>query len=134
MLRRSLALVAGLVLGMAIVFLVEGLGGIVFPAPPGMDPYNPDTVRDRMSLVSVGALLFVLAAWALGALSGSYVAGRLIGLGGALWAGVVGALVMAGCIAKMTQFPHPAWFVVASPLAVMGATVLGTWLSRPRKR
>lgn len=87
MLRRSLALVAGLVLGMAIVFLVEGLGGIVFPAPPGMDPNNPDTVRDRMSLVSVGALLFVLAAWALGALAGSYVAGRLIGLGGALWAG-----------------------------------------------
>lgn len=133
MLRRILAVVAGLVVAMAVVFLVEALGGIVFPDPPGMDPANPDSVRDNMANVTVGALAFVLAAYALGAAAGSYVVGRLIGPGDWLWGLAAGGFVMLGAIANIYRIAHPMWFVVAAPLVVIGAAFLGAWLNRPRR-
>ncbi len=133
MLRRILAVVAGLVVAMAVVFAVEALGGIAFPPPPGMDPADPDSVRHNMASVTIGALVFVLVAWTLGALAGSYVVGRLIGPGGWRWGLVAGAFVMLGGIANMTRIPHPLWFVLTSPAVVIGAAVLGAWLSRPRR-
>ena len=132
MLRRILAVATGIVVAMAVVVAVEALGSLVFRPPPGMDPTNADSVRANMPNVAVGALLVVLLAWALGGLAGSYVVARLVSAREALLGFIVGGFVLAGGLAALLQYSHPVWFIVAGPLAVIGATVLGVRLGSAR--
>lgn len=134
MLRRILAIVAGLVAAMAIIFAVEALGRALFPLPEGMALNDPESMRAGTDLIPIGALASVLAAWTVGALAGSYIVGRLIGTGGAALAYVAGAFVLVGAAWTTMRMPHPIWFVAATPLLIVGATVLGAWPSRRRRQ
>ena len=130
MLRRILAVVAGLVAAMAIIFVVEAVGRALFPLPTGMALNDPESMRDRMDMIPIGALASILVAWTLGALGGSYSVGRL---GGAMLSYVAGAVVLVWAAWMTMRMPHPIWFVLATPILIVGATVLGAWPSRPRR-
>jgi hypothetical protein len=134
MLRRVLAIAAGVVAAMAIIFVVEAAGRALFPLPSGMSFEDAESVRGQMESIPIGAFVSVLVAWMAGAFGGSYVAGRLLGRGGAAWAYVAGGVVLVGAALTTMRIPHPLWFVLATPLLIIGATVLGTWPSRARRR
>ncbi len=133
MLRRILAIVAGLVAAMAIIFAIEAVGRALFPLPSGMALNDPESMRDRMDLIPVGALASILVAWTVGALAGSYSVGRLIGTGGFMLAYIAGGVVLVWAAWMTMRMPHPIWFVAAAPILIVGATVLGAWPSRPRR-
>ncbi|MGH7711082.1 MAG: hypothetical protein ACREOG_07350 [Gemmatimonadaceae bacterium] len=133
MLRRILAIAAGIVVFIAIVSIFDGLGSLLFPTPPGFDPNNPDAIRERMANTPAGALAIVLLGSTLAALAGSYVTSMLIGVGGMLWGFVTGGLGLLATLVNALTVPHPAWFVIAALVGVIGATVLGVWLSGRRK-
>jgi len=133
MLRRILAIVAGLVAAMAIIFAIEAVGRVLFPLPSGMALNDPDSIRDRVDMIPIGALASILVAWTFGALAGSYSVGRLIGARGASLAYVAGAVVLVWAALMTMRMPHPIWFVLATPILIVGATVLGAWPSRPRR-
>ncbi|MGH7693499.1 MAG: hypothetical protein ACRENH_00885 [Gemmatimonadaceae bacterium] len=133
MLRRFLAIVAGLVAAMAIIFAIEAVGRLLFPLPAGMSLTEPQSLRERADMIPVGALASVLVAWTLGALAGSYSVGRLIGARGASLAYVAGGVVLVWAALMTMRMPHPIWFVAATPILIVGATILGAWPNRPRR-
>ena len=130
MLRRILAVVAGLVAAMAITFAIEAVGRVLFPLPSGMALNDPESMRDRMDMIPLGALASILVAWTLGALAGAYSVGRL---GGAMLSYIAGAAVLVWAAWMTMRMPHPIWFVLATPILIVGATVLGARSSRPRR-
>jgi len=64
--RSILGVLAGLVVGIVLVALVETLGMRLIPPPPGMDPTDPASIAAAMRNMPIGSFLFVLAAWFLG--------------------------------------------------------------------
>jgi len=133
MLRRILAIVAGLVAAMAVIFAIEAVGRVLFPLPSGIVLTDPQSMREQADMIPVGALASTLVAWTVGALAGAYSVGRLIGTGGASLAYVAGGVVLVWAAIMTMRMPHPIWFVAATPILIVGATILGAWPSRPRR-
>lgn len=126
--RSILGVVAGLVIGVVIVGLVETLGMRLFPLPADVDPTDPAALAAAIPSLPLGAFLFVLAAWFLGAWTGATTAMR-IARGTARWPGIaVGGLILVAALYNLWVIPHPAWFTA---VAVIGLALI-TWVaSRP---
>ena len=72
--RTILGAVAGLVTAVLTIMLVELLGQAVYPPPPGLDPKVTADMAQIIAMQPFAALLFVVAAWTIGAFDGGFVA------------------------------------------------------------
>ena len=68
MLKTLISILAGLVAGVPVVAIVARIGHILYPPPQGMDLTDCNVVAAMIAQMPVGALLFVVAGWVLGAL------------------------------------------------------------------
>ena len=129
--RMLLGAVLGLVVAFVTIMLVEFVGLQVFPPPPGLDPRSTADMAALLGGMPVGALLFVVGAWVLGAFAGGLVAARVAGANRPRVAAVLPALlVMAGVVAMILQMPgHPAWMAVAGLLLPIPAALAGAALA-----
>jgi hypothetical protein len=119
--KRIGGTLAGLVAAIIVVALVEWLGHIAYPTPPGLDLAKPaDQVR-LMELIPFGAKLAVVASWFLGALAGCWAALRISGWASAAW---MVAAVMVALSVTTQMLPHPVWMIVAA----LALPVLAAWL------
>ncbi|HKO56878.1 MAG TPA: hypothetical protein VJ276_13470 [Thermoanaerobaculia bacterium] len=126
MLRVLGGIVAGVLLAVGLIIVVELVGHAVYPPPPGTNIDDPAAVARLAAQRPLGALLFVILGWTLGAFCGSYVAGAI----GKRPAPAVtpGVLVCAAAVANMFQIPHPTWFWIVSLLLAAVATISGAAL------
>lgn len=123
--KNIIAVIAGILAGIACVFIVESIGHMIYPPPADLDLKNKEDLARLMSVIPVGAKIGVLIAW----LAGSFVAAATTlklssGDRKASWI-PVGFLLLAG-IATMFSFPHPAWMMVAG----ITLPLLGGWLAQ----
>lgn len=135
--KRITALLAGLFVSNGLILLVEGLGHRIYPPPAGLTPdaatlVDPaaqaalrDAVADYVATAPLGALLFPLLAWGLGAAGGAWMAARLAPDRPQRHAAIIGALVMLGTVLNLAGIPHPTWMWFAGPLLVLAGTWLG---------
>ena len=129
MMRNLAAAIAGLIAAMVAIQLVQMLGHLVYPPPADIEFGEPAEVREFMSTLPVGSILFVGAAWSVGTFVGT-LAGALIARTGAIpYAIVVGGFVLAGAILMLVIIPHPWWFTIAAPLSIMAAATLAVILA-----
>ena len=123
------AAIAGVIVAMVAIQLVEMLGHLVYPPPADIEFGDPGQVREFMSTLPVGSLLFVGAAWTIGTFLGT-LAGALIARAGATpYAIVVGGIVLAGAATMLMIIPHPWWFTIAAPLSIIAAATLAVLLA-----
>lgn len=114
--KNFLSVVAGLLTGLLLIFVIEYISHKMYPQPPGFDLSKADreTQAFFIRLMPTGAFLMVLLAYSLGAFSGGFVSAFIskklkISL-------VVGGVLMLAGIANFIMVPHPVWFVVVSLL------------------
>ena len=131
-LRLALAAVAGAVVAVGIISLIESVGHRVYPLPAGIDWSNAEQVRAYVDSLPVGALLFVLAGWVAGALVGGVVAAWIARPRAVLAAAIVGAIVLAASVANLAMIPHPTWFAVVGVAGVVLAAFVAGKLMRIR--
>ncbi len=118
-----------MVVALLTIQLVQMLGHLVYPPPADFEFGDPEEVREFISTLPVGSILFVGAAWTLGAFLGT-LAGALLARSGPLpYAIVVGGMVLAGAATMLVIIPHPWWFTVAAPAAIIIAAFLATILA-----
>lgn len=129
--RTFLGLLAGVVVGMAVVMAVEFLGVTLFSPPGGLDVTDEAALRAAMDTMPTSALAFVVLAWTLGAVAGTFTAARITR---SLLALVAGGLVLAATLFNLASFPHPAWMWVLGLLGVAGGAWLGFRLGAPTAR
>jgi hypothetical protein len=125
------------VVAVATIMLVELAGHAVYPPPPGIDPNDPASMARLVGMLPTGALLFVVAAWTLGAFDGGLVAALVARDRYPRVAALVPALlVMAGVAAMIVAMPaHPLWMSAAGlllpvPAALAGAALAGSARAR----
>ena len=123
MIRKLAAGVAGVVVALLTIQLVEMLGHLVYPPPADIEFGDPDQVREFIASLPVGSILFVGAAWALGAFLGTLAGALLAGSRPLPYAIVVGGMVLAGAATMLAIIPHPWWFTVAAPAAIVIAAL-----------
>ncbi|MCH8245355.1 MAG: hypothetical protein IH951_02995 [Bacteroidetes bacterium] len=58
--RRVLGIVAGLVTGFILIYLLEKLGHLIFPPPEGIDMMNREELARIMDEISFGGFLSVV--------------------------------------------------------------------------
>lgn len=128
--RQALGVIAGVVVGGLVVFLVELVGHSLFPTPPSTDLSNPEDVKRLISLLPVGALLMVLVGWLLGSLAGAWTASRIARTNMAGW--IVAALFILLTVYNFTVIPHPLWMMAAGVVIPLVAAWIAARLSAPR--
>lgn len=122
--KNIVAGIAGVVIAVALVWLVEKLGQTVYPPPSDLDFANPDAMRAYVKTVPVGALLFVGAAWFVGTLGGTLAACKIGNAKPLTFAVVVGGLMLIATAANLVMIPHPIWFSILG----IAAIIVGAWL------
>lgn len=135
--RNVLAVLAGVVVAVILIALVEAVGHLVYPLPEGIDPNDSESLKAAMSRIPAGAMAFVLFAWAVGTLAGGWVATRIAAKGTVLHAMIVGVILMAVGALNMLMIPHPLWFWIVGlllflPAAYAGARMAGAAGASPK--
>ena len=123
--RSILAVLAGLLVAGFVVFVVETIGHTVYPPPAGFDPTTPAGMAAIMGQAPLGALLFVIAAYACGACAGGALAARLQPSAPLAHAIAVGAVLTGAGVLNLLSIPHPMWMTVATIVVFGPAAWLG---------
>lgn len=122
MLRTILGIVAGVVVAFVVLMGLEMAGHAAMPPPAGLDPADPEDLKQMVASASTAAKAWVVFAWFAAAVAGGWVARRL---SRASWAGwVIAGLIVVGGIANIMMIPHPLWMQIAA----VAAPLLGGWL------
>lgn len=124
MLRSIVAVVVGVIVGGAMVALLEWAGHQVFPLPAGLDVANTDAIAAYWQQTP-GALWFVLLAWFFGTLDGAMLAAWLAPSHPWRHAVLVAAILALAALATLLLLPHPLWFVLSAPAVYLAACLLG---------
>lgn len=122
--RRLLGVLAGLAVAMVTIVVVEMVGMQVYPLPEGVNPQDPASLAAAIPQMPLGAFLFVLLAWLLGASCGALVAGRVAREHGRRAGLTVGALVLVGALYNLYTIPHPVWFAILAVVGIAAVTHL----------
>lgn len=110
--RTILGVVVGLVVAMAVIFLVEGLGTALWPPPAGMDLKNEADLAHFMASASPAMKALVVSGWLLASFVGGWVAAKISRAHRVSAAIVVGIGIVLGVILNATMLPHPLWMTV----------------------
>lgn len=130
MARKIAAVFLGIVVALALVFVVEMLGHQVYPPPTDLDFTRPEVVTSYMQTLPIGAFIFVLGGFALATLGGGFVAAKVARDRPNLHAGIIGVLMLCATGANLLMIPHPLWFSVTAVALIIVATVLAARLAR----
>lgn len=122
MLRTVLGIVAGVVLAFAVMMGLEMAGHAAMPPPAGLDPADPEDLKQMVASASLAAKAWVVFAWFAATLAGGWLAWRLSRKDWAGW--VIAGLIVAGGIANIMIIPHPLWMQIAA----VAAPLLGGWV------
>ena len=131
--RWLLGVVLGLVAMFIVIMGVEYIGHVLYPPPPGLDPYRTEDLSAMLAQQPVTALLFVVVAWVAGAFAGGWVAARISRRWPRSAAIAVSLVVILGVIQMIQQVPgHPQWMAILGLLLPIPAALLAARIARPR--
>lgn len=117
MLKVIGGIIAGLVTIFVSVSLIQWIGHQAFPISGEVNLRDPAANPTLVTSAPLGAQLFVVGAWFVGALLGGLVAGRVSGRHWQVWA--MACFVVLAALGNIFMIPHPTWMqigAVAAPL------------------
>lgn len=125
-----IGLVLGLVAAGLTVFLIEGIGAAIAPAPAGFNRISPAELPAAIAALPFASKLFVPLAWFLGALGGACLA---TGLSRRAWTGwAVAGVILALVLITVATIRHPLWMTIAGVAGPILAGWIASRLATPR--
>ena len=122
MLRTILGILAGVVLAFVVLMGLEMAGHAAMPPPAGLDPADPEDLKQMVASASMAAKVWVVFAWFAAVVVGGWAARRLSRKAWAGW--VIAGLIVLGGVANIMMIPHPLWMQIAA----VAAPLLGGWI------
>ena len=123
--RRVIGIVAGLVTGFVLVYLLQMLGHLIFPPPKGIDMMNREEIARIMDEIPLGGHLSVVIAWFVGTLGAAFVATRVGQETTMTAAYIIGGIEIGFGAINFLSIPHPTWMIVAGLLAFAAGAHVG---------
>ena len=133
MLRTLLAIVAGLITAMLVIFGVEAAGMLLFPPPAGMPLDTEADLARRVAMSSPTAKAWLVFGWALGSFVGAWVAARISRQHRRIAALAVGLFIVAGTVMNAVAIAHPLWMNLLGILLPIPLALLAARLAESRK-
>jgi hypothetical protein len=122
--------IAGVVIAILSVWLVQKIGHAVYPPPEGLDLNDMAAMKAYVAGLPVGALLFVVASYFIGTAVGTCVACAVGTMLPRVFALLIGCLMLVATTMNVMMIPHPTWFIIVAVVAI----VVGAWLGTMCKR
>lgn len=110
MLRRIVAVPAGLIAGIICITIVEKIGHQLYPPPAAAGSGDMTAMKDYVAHAPFMALFFVIIAYALAAFVSGFTASKVAGNGKHTSAVVCGVIFLCITIYMMVSLPTPIWF------------------------
>ncbi len=132
MLMKAVGVLAGVVVALALIAIVQSIGHAVYPPPADLDVRDTEAFAEYTQSLPVAAVLFVLASYLIGAFAGPFVAGWLAGGPSPVYSAIIGGILLALTVANLVEIPHPIWFSVLAVLGIPAAAFFGGRLA-PRR-
>jgi hypothetical protein len=111
-LRNSLAVVTGLVVGSAVNMGIVMISSSIIPPPEGVDNSTMEGLKAGIHLFQPQHFIFPFLAHALGTFVGALLAAMIAANRRMLFALVIGVFFLAGGIANTFMLPSPTWFTI----------------------
>ena len=125
--------VAGVLIAVGLVWIIEMIGHSVYPPPPGIDFSDTESLRAYTSGLPLAAFLFVGCGWFIGTLGGTLAACRVGTAEPKIYAMVVGGLMLIATVVNLVMIPHPLWFAIVGIVGIVLAAWLGMTISQRSK-
>jgi hypothetical protein len=132
MLRKILAVIAGMVAGSICVGVVEKIGHHFYPPPASMKEGDMGAFKEYVATAPFMALFFVILAYALAALVSGFIATKISNNGKHTSAIICGIIFLLTTVYYMVILPTPIWFWVLG-IAVWVLTLAGSSLALNKK-
>jgi hypothetical protein len=129
MLRNTLALVIGLVIGSVVNMALVMLGPSLFPPPAGVDMSSTESIAATIHLFEFRHFVFPWLAHAMGTLTGALTAFLVAGSYRVVLAWIIGFMSLVGGIFASIMIPAPLWFIATDlalaylPMAWLAAAI-----------
>lgn len=131
--RNFLAVGAGLIAGVTIIFLIQAINLILYPLPAGLDTKDAVAIQAHASTLPLLAYFIVLFSYALGFTAAVMLTTRLAKTKPVRHGVFVGIFFAAASVINLTNLPHPVWFWIANLALPLPAVWFGTRWARSRK-
>jgi len=112
MLKNSLAVVAGIIIGMIVNMGIIMISGSIIPIPEGVDNTTTEGLKAGMYLFEAKHFIMPFLAHALGTFTGAFVVVKLATNHKMKFAIAIGVFFLLGGIASVFMLPSPTWFTV----------------------
>lgn len=123
--RNTLAVLAGLLLGSAVNMGLIMISGSIIPPPAGADVTTMDGLTKSIHLFEPKHFLMPFLAHALGTLVGAFIAALIAATRKMTFALVVGVCFLVGGVMNAMMLPSPMWFNVVD---LVGAYIPMAWI------
>lgn len=130
MLRDVFAGIVGIGIAIAVIFLSDQLGHMLYPVPANLDTGNLEELGQHIATLPVAAFLMVIAGRCIAAFVGAVVADRIGNAQSWVYPTIVGGFVFAATTAVLIAIPHPHWFSAVLLTSILASTWLAWWVSR----
>jgi len=128
MLRRILAVPAGLIAGIICITVIEKIGHQLYPPPAGAAGGDMTAMKDYVAHAPFMALFFVIIGYALAAFVSGFAASKIADNGKHTSAAVCGVIFLLITIYMMFSLPTPVWFWILG-IIVWGLVFAGSVLA-----
>ncbi len=132
-LRNTLAVLVGLIVGGLVNWAFLLLNNMVFPLPEGTDMNDPAQMKEVIASMPGAAWIGVFAAHLGQAFVGGWVAAKLGVSRPVLLAMIVGVLSLAGGILNAIMLETPSWTWIEMPLYLLVAWYAGRLVEKGRE-
>lgn len=123
--RNIAAVVAGVIVAVGLVMLLESAGYYFYPMPADLNMDSMEALRSHIANLPVGAFLLVGMGWFLGTLGGTLTACKIGIAKPVTFALIIGGLMLATTTFNLITIPHPLWFSISGIAAVVVAAWIG---------
>lgn len=124
--------IAGVLIAMLSVWLVQKIGHAVYPLPADVDFEDMEAMRTFVASLPIGALLFVIASYFIGTLAGTCAACAIGTMLPRIFAILIGCFMLVATTMNVMMLPHPVWFVILAVVVIVVGAWLGTMCERAR--
>jgi hypothetical protein len=110
--KNTIAVITGFILGSIINMSLITISGSIIPAPNGSDVTTLEGLKATIHLFEPKHFLFPFLAHALGTLGGAFLAAKIAATHKLIFAMSIGFLFLVGGVANILMLPSPLWFTL----------------------
>ena len=129
--RSAIVLLAGVVVAVVVVSLMDRVAAGMYSLPPGLDRSDTESMRNAVAALPAAAFLLLLSGWVLAGAAGAYVAARAANHDRVIHGMIVTLFMLVATVGNLAAIPHPGWLwpavIILIPAGGWVATRLVLW-------